>query len=110
MGVDLMGSVDEFLRTDRLGPLSGGMSKDEVREVLGEPESVSEKKNPEIWKYGSLQLVFHRNPHASSHYLIAITLYFHTPDEHPPRVLALDGWMPTGKTTYNEFRAHLADV
>ncbi len=105
-----MPSIDDFLRSGHLGVLSAGMSMDQVRQLVGEPESVSVLKNPMIWKYGSLQLVFSKLPYDSDPALISIVLYFHNPAERPPVALALNGWIPSGETTDLEFRVHLEEV
>lgn len=104
-----MSSIDEFLRTGRLGILSAGMDRDEVRSLLGEPEATSRQKNFELWKYGSLQIGFHRDPFGGEPILTTINLYFHNPGESPPEPLGLVGWMPTDETTIEGFRRHIHD-
>jgi hypothetical protein len=107
MGVVLMASIDEFLQTGRLGAIAIGMSKDDVRGRLGEPDDVSVKKNPEIWKYGALQLTFYRGSHVEGPVLSGIGLYFHDPTASLPDPLGLTGWRPSGETTIEAFRERL---
>ena len=51
--------LEEFLKNGKLGSLYLGLSRDEVRRLLGEPPNHSERswKN-EIWKYDGLELAF----------------------------------------------------
>jgi hypothetical protein len=102
-----MASIDEFMRSGRLGPITGGMSQDEVRGLLGEPEDVSVQKNPEIWKYGALQLGFYRSPYVEKPVLTTINLYFHDPTSSLPDRLGLTGWQPTSETTIEAFRDYI---
>jgi hypothetical protein len=104
-----MATVDEFLKTGRIGPISCEMSTDEIQQVLGKPEHFGNSKHSSIWKYGSLQLFFSRPAKEDPVLLGTIGLYFHGPDEQLPSVLALTGWVPTGSTTYDEFLKHVAD-
>lgn len=75
-GDRLMASLDEFLTTGRLGEIAVGASKDFVRQLLGEPEDVSTQRNPELWKYGAIQLGFHKGKGAKLAALHFIGLYF----------------------------------
>jgi hypothetical protein len=102
-----MASVDEFLKTGRLGPLDVGITKEAVRGILGEPEDVSVKKNPEIWKYGALQLVFYRGSHSDDPVLSTINLFFHDPASSIPDRLGLTGWQPTSETGIEAFREYI---
>jgi hypothetical protein len=96
----------DFLLTGRLGDIAVGATQDFIHTVLGSPER-SEQRNPEIWKYGALQLAFHKSPGERRRYLSFIGLYFQGPDTDVPAALALSGWMPTGVTTFADFRSHL---
>lgn len=102
-----MASIDEFLKTGRLGPLDLGITKEAVRRILGEPDDVSVKKNPEIWKYGALQLVFYQSPHADEPGLSTINLFFHGPAMSIPVRLGLTGWQPTSETGIEAFRDYI---
>jgi hypothetical protein len=102
-----MASLDEFLKTGRLGPLDLGTTKETVRRILGEPDDISVKKNPEIWKYGALQLVFYQSPHADEPGLSAINLYFHDPASSIPDRLGLTGWQPTSEAGIEAFRDYI---
>ncbi|HET7112186.1 MAG TPA: hypothetical protein VFI57_01025 [Pyrinomonadaceae bacterium] len=51
--------LERFLATGNLGDVHIGLSKSEVRRILGEPQDYSpRRKKHEIWKYGSLQIAF----------------------------------------------------
>ena len=102
-----MPSFIEFLKTGQLEKLHCEMSKDEVHELLGEPEAVSPQGNPQIWKYGSLELTFYRSSEAESLWLVFIDIHFHS---HTINLLGFQGlasWWPTGETTFEEFRGFL---
>jgi len=105
-----MATLDEFLATGRLGEIATGVSAESVRGILGEPDDVSVKKHPEIWKYGALQLVCIRDVQDLEPYLESISLYFHNPTDRIPPALALTGWLPTHQTDIREFRDHLSDM
>ena len=51
--------IEEFLRSGNLGALHLGLTRNDVRRLLGEQPDYSE--NNEIWKYGSLQVAFSDN-------------------------------------------------
>ncbi len=103
----VMSSFIEFLKTGQLEKLHCGMAQVEVRELLGEPEAVSVQSNPQIWKYGSLELTFYRSSEAESPWLSSIVIYFHSPTISLPGCRELAGWWPTAETTFNEFRGFL---
>src|SRR5271157_3600927 len=102
-----MPSFVEFLKTGQLEKLHCEMSKDEVRELLGEPEAVSPQGNPQIWKYGSLELTFYRSSEAESPWLVSIVIHFHSHTINLPGFQGLASWWPTGETTFEEFRDFL---
>jgi hypothetical protein len=104
---EVMPSLVEFLKTGQLEKLHCEMSKDEVRELLGEPEAVSPQGNPQIWKYGSLELTFYRSSEAESPWLVSIVIHFHSHTINLPGFEGLAGWWPTGETTFEEFRDFL---
>jgi hypothetical protein len=83
------------------------MSPDEVRALLGEPEDVSAKNHPQIWKFGSLQFVFYNVPEDPGPFAASVTLFFINPDEHPPRPLTLSGWVPSAETSFEEFEQYI---
>lgn len=102
-----MASCVDFLKTGSLGSLSCGMSQDQVRNLLGEPDDVSTQRQPRIWKYGSLEITFYRLPDGENPFLISISLHFHTPGSNLPDSLQLTDWSPSGETTFDEFREFL---
>lgn len=102
-----MPSFVEFLKTGQLGELHCGMSKDEVHELLGQPEDVSVQRNPQIWKYGSLELTFHRSSEVKTPELGMIYLYFRSHATNLGGFREQVGWWPTSKATLVEFRDFL---
>lgn len=102
-----MATIDDFLSTGRLGDVGIGQSPDEVRAVLGEPEDVSTRKKPLVWKYGPLELTFWRESPETEAFLVTVGLYFHSDGQDFPQSLGLEGWVPTGETTLSEFLDHL---
>lgn len=98
-----MSSFVEFLKTGELGKLHCGMSKDEVHDLLGEPEAVTPQRNPPIWKYGSLDLVFYRSAESELQWLVSIVIHFHSHPINLPEPEGLTGW-PKGDTSFDELR------
>ena len=97
----------DFLNSWQLGALHCELLKEDVRNLLGEPEAVSSRGNPEIWKYGSLELTFYRASTAESAWLTSITIHFDSDSIRLPGSLELSGWLPTGATTFDELRSYL---
>jgi hypothetical protein len=59
-------SLERFLRTGRLGDLEAGMSAEQVRALLGEPDAVGgtsrKYTRPCVWLYGSAEVYFRQQP------------------------------------------------
>jgi hypothetical protein len=110
-GDHLMATLKDFLETAALGPIAEGLSPEQVRAILGEPDDVSQSKNP-IWKYGALQLGFYKDKGTSDSKLtvVFIGLYYRMPSEAVPKALGLTGWLPSAATTGQEFKDYLASV
>ncbi len=104
-----MSTLHEFLETGRLGGIGVDFSQEMVRERWGDPDDVSIQKNPAIWKYGTLQLSFHRGRSESQAGLKSLHLAFDSA-ENPPGQLAIQGWWPSSETSVEEFRRHLAEL
>jgi hypothetical protein len=102
----MIASLDEFMKSGRLGPLTVGMSRDAVADHLGAPEATSIQKNPLIWKYGPVELSFQGVSEESDPSLTSITWYLRD-GAALPEALRLEGWLPTPGTTFEEFRDHL---
>jgi hypothetical protein len=105
-----MVSLDEFLKTGRLGAIAFDMTPDEIHEILGEPESVSVQKDPLLWKYGALELAFCKQPDGASSSLASIALHFRDPSQTIPERLNLKGWTPSRDTKFEEFLTRLRDA
>ncbi len=104
-----MSSFDKFLRTGQLGQVAVGMTKDDLRALLGDPPDTSVRKHPEIWKYGPVELSFYPASDGLPPSLTSISYHFRH-DEPPEPTVALSGWLPTHETTFDEFRAHLEEM
>jgi hypothetical protein len=102
-----MATLVEFLKTGRLDGISVGISRDEVRALLGEPEDVSTNKFPQTWKYGPLQLAFYKSADGSNPLLASISMCFHEPEQRFPEAIKIDGWLPDPETTFDAFRTFL---
>ena len=97
----------DFLNSGQLGALHCELRKEDVRNLLGEPQAVSSRGNPEIWKYGSLELTFSRASTAESAWVASITIHFDSDSIRLPGSLGLTGWLPTSETTFDELRSYL---
>jgi hypothetical protein len=102
-----MPTLIDFLNSGQLGDLHCELPKEDVRDLLGEPQAVSSRGNPEIWKYGSLELTFYRTSTAERAWLSSIAIHFDSDSLSLPASVGLTGWLPTSETTLNEFRRYL---
>jgi len=107
-----MPSFDEFLKSGQVGELSIGMTRESVQHILGPPDDTSVKKRPEVWKYGSCELSFHRISDGLSGILDSIQYYYHTQQvEHRSHTkLTFTGWSPSSSTTIGEFLNYLGQI
>jgi hypothetical protein len=103
-----MATLAEFLKTGSLGPLVLGMDPVEVVGNLGNPEEESQKKNPLILKYGSLQLVFWS--HGAKPQLRDISLNFLPEFKRLPNQVALSDFKPKGSATEKYFRTFVSKI
>lgn len=99
-----MPSLVEFLKTGYLGDLRGGLSEDQVHDILGPPESTARSRSKIIWKYGSLQLVFYRSEPEGVRRLITIGLYPRGASLDLPAPVKLEDWSPDAGMTSEDFR------
>src|SRR5215216_4138349 len=91
----------EFLTSGRLGPLVLGLSDQDVRGILGEPEMVSRPHAVfTAWIFGAIELAF------ADRELAFIGLYLGRRSEMP-RILRIDGFQPTHRTTIEEFAQYV---
>ena len=80
-----MTAWNDFLATGRLGPIVPGETPIEVvRDILGPPEDVSQRKIPLILKYGSLQFTFNRPPDGSDLILSSVGIDLGSPNPNSP--------------------------
>jgi len=71
-----MDLIMNFISTGNFGPIRLDLTKTEVEEILGKPESVSAKAKPLLIKYGSLELAFTKDNQKSKMLVSSIHLYF----------------------------------
>lgn len=68
-------SLKTFLRTGEFGSIKRGLNRNEVTELLGEPDDTGgtsrKHSEPAVWKYGDVELLFDRETRTLS--LIVIT-------------------------------------
>ncbi len=107
-----MATLEQFLRTGDLDPIRFGMTKDEVEEALGWPQSWV----PHSWSddprmphaaYGGLHLTFSRTGPDPKHRLAHIGLYFDPLRGPIPERVQPTDWLPTSETTEAEFSKFL---
>lgn len=90
-----------------LGPIAIGDSMDVIRDRLGPPQDVSVCKDPEIWKYGALQLSFDARAEDGAR-LHFIGIYYRNPKERLPDMVTPEDYLPTRTTRPDELRKYFA--
>jgi hypothetical protein len=98
-----MSLLRDFLKCGTLGPVAIGLSPVDVQRILGDPQEVGGTPRQRIWKYGSLQLGFHRDKATRTEVLSFIGLYFRDGNLTLPEAISLDGWFPSRQTTKEDF-------
>jgi hypothetical protein len=97
--------IEAFLRSGNLGGLHLGLSRSEVRQLLGEEKDHSKRswKN-EIWRYNSLQVSFIEDR------LHLIGLYLDDGVLTLPKTLLTDGRIVFEATSIPQFEKRLLDL
>lgn len=90
-------SLKTFLRTGELGSIKPGLNRNEVTELLGEPDDVGgtsrKHREPAVWKYGDVELLFDRETRKLS----LIVINFWEPNvPSAGAALDLDPWIVKG--------------
>jgi len=98
MNVDLL----EFLKSGHFGSIHLGMLRQDVEKLIGEPQDLSIRDHPRVWKYGRLQLGEDENR------LISIALYFNTPGPIW-KTCSVVGWQPDSTISIEDFQQILAE-
>ena len=104
-----MHKMREFLENGRLAPVAIGLSPDEVRQALGAPPEVGGTPKQRIWKYGSMQLGFLRDPALRTEVVSFIGLYFRSGSLDLPEVIGSGEWFPSSLATKEEVIRYLED-
>lgn len=102
-----MATLAEFFRTGTLGPVSFGLTPEDVRGMLGLPTDQSVQTNPLILKYGGAQLTFLATKADPERRLAQTGLYFWPNAEPIPDRIRPTDWMPTGASTEADIRTYL---
>src|SRR5437868_2374613 len=105
-----MATLESFLKTGRLGPVSLGMGPVEVMTALGDPDETSEKLNPLILKYGPVELVFVSKPNQRKQDLREITILYKPKFKKMPKVLRLSDWSPSTTPSEEDFVKYLKRI
>lgn len=99
----------EFLESGKLGPIAIGLSPVEVQHILGDPWDVGGTSKDRLWKYGAVQLGFHRDNATRTEALCFIGLYFRSGSLDLPEAIAPEGWFPSRRTTKGDFIRYLEE-
>lgn len=91
--VDLL----EFLRTAHFGGLHLGMTGQEVKALIGEPDDTSVQGCPRIWKYGRFQIALDENR------VVSMTAYFERWRDRPSKMISFKGWKASSRTSIEDF-------
>jgi hypothetical protein len=105
-----MATLEDFLRTGRLGPANLGMNPTQVMTALGDPDEFSEHKSPYILKYGPVQLVFLANQKLRTRELRDIAIIYKPKFKKLPKKLRLDDWNPSSVPTEGFFTDYLENI
>ncbi len=102
-------SMQDFLQSGQLGPIRLGMSRTQVRELLGDPDDIGgtsrKYRVPATWKYGDIELHYERGKDQ----LVLI----HADDFNVlsgGRAIDLDPWIIRGGVSLEEVQAQLQAV
>jgi hypothetical protein len=98
-----MATLNDFLRTGRLGPLILGMSPNDVMTALGDADEISKKSNPLQLKYGCLQLTFWKASDRTVHKLREMVIAYE-PFLPMPHGLTFTDWKLSGPPTKTQFK------
>jgi hypothetical protein len=105
----MMQLLRDFLESGTLGPLAIGISPLEVQQLLGDPWDVGGAAKNRIWKYGTIQLGFHRDKATRTETLDFIGLYFRYGSLALPEAISPEGWFPSQRTTKEDFIHYLKE-
>ena len=100
-------TLREFLETGQIGPIALGVTKDQVRDWLGEPTDTTfptpkrgrDKHRYIAWQYGCLELGF------DYEHIVYLGFEFH--GARVPEGLQIEGYFPTQTTSRAELEAYL---
>jgi hypothetical protein len=90
-------NLTTYLKTGVFGGLRLGMTGQEVRAVLGEPQETSVRDTPRIWYYGLFQVALDENR------VVWMAIYFEPSRGRLPKVISIKGWRPSSRTTIERF-------
>lgn len=103
-------TLKQFLETGKIGPITFGLTKDAIIELIGDngndpppPPGKRLKRHP--WQYGPLFLGFRHRRLMHMGFLFNFPNLEETP--HLPHPLTVEGYFPTQQTTLPEFEQYL---
>jgi hypothetical protein len=102
-----MATLEVFLKTGQLGPLSLGMSPTEVFEILGDADEQSRKMTPLVQWFGNVQLVFTKRWKDEPLHLAEISVIYEGRSTPQAESLHFTDWNPSSSITEAEFRSFL---
>lgn len=105
-----MATLEDFIKSGRLGPVSLGMGPVEVMTALGDPDEQSDKLNPLILKYGPVEFVFLSKPNRGKQDLRDIAISYWPRFKKMPKVLRLSDWNPSVTPSEDEFEEYLKRI
>jgi hypothetical protein len=105
-----MATLEDFLRTGRLGPVNLGMNPTQVMTALGDSDEFSEQKSRYILKYGPVQFVFLANKKLRVRDLQDIAIIYKPKFKKLPKKLRLDDWNPSSVPTEEFFTDYLGNI
>jgi hypothetical protein len=103
-------TLEDFLKTGRLGPVVLGLTPFDVESILGEPDHESKKKNPLMLLYRSLQLSFWRLGPETPSSLNQIVIKFQPEPFSLPEAVQPTDWNPASTPTVDEFKTFLQKI
>lgn len=104
-------TIEHFLKTGQLGPISLGMDPTEVETTLGEPQARSHKLNPLILRYSSLELTFwSSSAKRLPPQLVQINLSYQPGTEPLPAPIVFTDWNPDHAISPEAFTSFLRSI
>jgi hypothetical protein len=105
-----MPTLEQFLKTGRIGPIRLGMGPMEVKSLIGEPTDWSTSSTPLLFIYGPLQLTFWKKRSERELQLQEIALKFQPTLKGLPNAVMPSDWKIQRRATIKSFRSFLKKI